>query len=266
MKPCVAGRGVAGRPQLVIMSLVAVTLASCSNPWLLSVPSTSQGALPEVTSERASIVLMWPSEEGGGYSVNVVAADTHQVQAQLDAGEWTVIDVPAGEVELYFAPGHRQSSRVPRPVPVVLTGEVAAGRVAVVRYAPAELDVEVLEAGSAHWAQVANWLTSLRRVDCNRPLAARYSNERGAALHAAHAEARERFLRMGTSARGQRTLHAGRQPFPRSPAIATVHYRAGGAVRGVIVEYLPRQSITVHGQGGAPTQVPMRLVERVDFE
>lgn len=86
MKPCVAGRGVAGRPQLVIMSLVAVTLASCSNPWLLSVPSTSQGALPEVTSERASIVLMWPSEEGGGYSVNVVAADTHQVQAQLDAG------------------------------------------------------------------------------------------------------------------------------------------------------------------------------------
>jgi hypothetical protein len=266
MKPWVAGRGVAGRPALVIMSLVAVTLASCSNPWQLSVPATAQGALPEVTNDRASIVLMWPSETGGGYSVNVVAADTHQVQAQFDAGEWTVIEVPAGEVELYFAPGHRESSRVPRPVPELLTGEVAAGRVYLVRYSAADLEVEVLEAGSSHWAQVATWLTSLRRVDCNRPLAARYSNERGAVLHAAHAEARERFLRLGTAARGLRTLHAVRQPFPRSPATVTVHLRDGSSIRGVVIEYLPRQSITVHGQGGAPTQLPMRLVERVEFE
>lgn len=265
MKPWVAGRGVAGRPELVIMSLVALTLASCSNPWLLSVPSTGQGELPEVASDRASIVLVWPSDEGRGYSVNVVAADTHQVQAQFDAGEWTVIDVPAGEVELYFAPGHRESQRVPRPVPELLTGEVAAGRVYVVRYVPAEFELEVLEAGSPHWAHAADWLTSLRRVDCNRPLAARYSNERGAALHAAHAEARERFLQMDARGRGQRTLHPRRQPYPRNPAIATVHYRAGGAVRGFVVEYLPR-SITVHGQDGAPNPIPMQLVERVDFD
>lgn len=251
---------------MTVLTVLVGTTLGCANPWLLSAPSTSQGEAPEQSSDRATIVVLWPSMEAEGYAVNIVTSDTHQVQAQLDGGEWTAFDVPAGELELYFAPGHREARAVPRPVPELLTGEVAAGRVYLVRYDPTAFELEVLEAGSPHWASTPEWFASLQRVDCNRPLAARYSNERGAALHEAHAAARERYLRLSATARAQRTFHAGRQPSPRNPATATVHYRAGGAVRGVVLEYLPGRSITVHPQGGAPTQTPMGVVERVDFE
>lgn len=250
----------------VFMAVLTGTTSGCANPWLLSAPSTSQGTLPAMPTDRATIVVLWPSMEDEGYAVNIVTSDTHQVQAQLDGGEWTALDVPAGELELYFAPGHREASNIPRPVPELLTGEVAAGRIYLVHYDPHENQLEVLEAGSPLWASTPEWFATLRRVDCNRPLAARYSNERGAALHEAHAQARERYLRLSSAARERRTFHPDRQPPQRSPAVATVHYRAGGAVRGVVIEYLPGVSITVHAPGGAPTQSPMGLVQRVDFE
>lgn len=251
---------------LAVLVLVGATLGGCSNPWRLSVPATSQGMTPTPPDGHASIMLLWPSSEARGYSVNVVAGDRHQVQAQLDAGEWTVVDVPAGEVELYFAPGHRTSSRIPRPLPELVTGEVGAGRVYMVRFAPESHELEVLQTGSSHWAHVAEWLRALRRVECNVPLATRYSNERGAALHAAHTAARERFLSLNSRSRAARTLRVDYAPVASGGAVATVHYRAGGAVRGTVVEYLPGREIVVQSGGAPPVRIPASAIERVDFD
>lgn len=190
---------------------MALLMAGCSNPWHLSAPSTSQRLAPTPAAEGASIVFVWPSVEARGYAVNIVASATHQVLGQLDGGEWTAVSVPAGEVELYLAPGHRTLNRIPRPLPELVTGEVAAGRTYVVHYEPQSGTLEVLETGSPRWAQLPEWLETSTRVECNQPLAARYSNERGAALHAAHTAARERFLSLNSSSRARRTLH----PFPR---------------------------------------------------
>lgn len=263
----VEGRAAVGGLAVLVLAVLvpAVTAAGCSNPWHLSVASTSQGAVPAPAGGSATIVLVRPSVEDRGQSVNIVDSNTHQVQAQIDGGEWTVITVPAGQVDLYFAPGHR-TSRARQPGPDLLTGEVAAGRVYVVRYEPPSRWLEVLEAGSAAWDNVPGWLETLRRVDTNRPLAERYSNERGAALHAAHAAARERYLSLASDSRARRTLHAERQPLPANPAMATVQYRDGRAARGAVLEYLPGLSITIQAAGAAPIEVPAQLVESVEFD